>query len=359
MRKEIIATILSITAWGISAQDVHFSQFTAAPLQLNPAFAGLNNCDYRVVANARTQWNTVSGGNTFSSFAVSGDVAVGKPTKFNSYAGLGLSLNADVAGALRYNTNRADLTFAYHFLLDRKGASSLSVGIQAAVNYRGINLSKGTFDQQFDNVMGVYNPNLPSNEALIQRTNMLYFDAGVGVLYSANFRQDRHNIYIGLSANHLNQPNVSFESNGLVNMKGNTTSLGQKLYLKTILHGGGTFLLKDKLWLMPMAMFAFQGTSQEYHIGSLVKIQLGNKVLEKTYFLIGAQYRGLFTGKDPVDAVVLQTRLDLKGLAIGFSYDINVSKLKTATSTFGGPELSVTYQGCLSRRPRPFFCPTL
>lgn len=343
----------------VVAQDVHFSQFTASPLLINPAFAGLNNCDYRLAANARTQWNPISDGNTFSSFAIAADIGIGRPTRFNSFAGIGLTLGSDIAGALRYNTNHFGANFAYHFMIDRRGMSSLSIGLQATAYYRGLNLSKATYDEQFDNILGAYNPNLPSNEAAFGRTNMIYFDAGLGALYSLRFRQERHSLYFGLGVNHLNQPNVSFESTKLVDMNGTSTSAGQKLYLKTTAHGGGSFMLKDKLWLMPLFMFSFQGPAQQYHLGSLVKVQLGNKTLNKTFFALGAQYRGLFTGRDLVDAVVLQTRLDVKSISIGFSYDINVSRLRLATSTFGGPELSIVYSGCLNKKPRPFFCPAL
>lgn len=358
LNKYILLPISLLLAGASYAQDIHFSQYTSAPLQLNPAFAGLNNCDYRVGVNARTQWNTVSGGNTYTTFGASGDVGIGKPTKFNSFAGLGLSIYSDVAGTLRLNTSRADLSFAYHFMLDRKATSSLSVGLQFGVNHRGINPSKGTYDEQFDPpLLGGYNPSLPTGETSINRTNMIYLDAGVGAIFSKNFRMDRHNIYLGLSAFHLNQPDISFNSTGIFakTVVGNTQ--GQKLYLKTIFHGGGTFLLRDKLWLMPQFMFAFQGPSQQYNIGTLVKLQLGNRITSKTYFYLGAQYRGLFQKTNLADAVVLQTRVDIKGLSVGFSYDINVSKLNLASATFGGPELSLIFQGCMNRKPRPFFCP--
>jgi len=350
---------LSFFAAHLNAQDIHFSQYTSAPLQLNPAFAGLNSCDYRVVANARTQWNTISGGNTYSTFGASGDIAIGKPTKFNSFAGIGLSLYSDLAGSLQLKTNRVDLNFAYHFMLDRKASSSLSVGLQFGLTHKGLDLSKGTFDSQYNpQLIGGYDASLATGEN-IRRTNMIFLDAGVGAIFSKNLRMDRHNFYLGLAAFHLNQPNVSFESTGLFNSKTTSNTQGQKLYVRTVLHGGATVMLKDKIWLMPQFMFAFQGPSQQYNLGTLVKIQLGNKVISRTFFYLGAQYRGLIQGKNPVDAVVLQTRVDVKGVSFGVSYDINVSKLKTASATFGGPEISLILQGCLNRKPRPFFCPVL
>src|ERR1700722_9878304 len=110
--KSILSLICAITmSLGINAQDPHFSQYNYAPLMLNPALAGLNNCDYRLVLNGRTQWNTVSSdGNTYSTVNASADFAIGKITKINSFAGIGVSVGSDIAGATMFNLNRFDVT---------------------------------------------------------------------------------------------------------------------------------------------------------------------------------------------------------------------------------------------------------
>ena len=52
------------------AQDVHFSQYYANPLYLNPSFAGSIVCP-RIVANFRDQWPAISG--TYVSYSASYD----------------------------------------------------------------------------------------------------------------------------------------------------------------------------------------------------------------------------------------------------------------------------------------------
>ena len=337
----------ALICWFIgSTQDVHFSQYNYSPLELNPALAGLNNCDYRVAVNARTQWNTISGGNTYSSFGLSGDIAVGKPTKFNSFAGIGLSLQSDWAGATNYVKNKGTVNFAYHFMVDRRGNSHISIGLQVGVGHRGL-FGNSTYDRQYNEVTPGYDPSIPSGENF-GRTNMIYIDAGLGALYSINFKSQRHNIYFGVAINHLNQPNISWYSKGIFNDNSNN----DKLYLKTTIHGGGSFLVGDKIWIMPNFMILIQGPAQQYNFGSLVRLRIGNNI-SQTFFYVGAQYRA------PFDAVILQTRLDYKGFMIGVSYDINISKLTPASQTMGAPELAIMYQGCLNRKPRPFFCPVM
>ncbi|MFN8277844.1 MAG: PorP/SprF family type IX secretion system membrane protein [Chitinophagales bacterium] len=343
LKKLSLWLMLGVPFLGV-AQDIHFSQFAAAPLQLNPALAGLNNCDWRVALLARTQWNTVSGGNTYSTFGASGDVSVGKATKFNSYAGVGFMASSDWAGALAMNTNRFDISGAYHFMLDRRGNGSLSVGLQVGINHRGFNPGKMTVDNQFNAITGQYDASLPTRENFA-RTNMIYIDAGLGGFYSQNIKS-RHNIYLGIAANHVNQPNISWYSSGIFNTKGN-----ERLYLKLTIHGGGLVSLNDKSSILPNFLILVQGPSKQYNVGLSWRYKVGNSI-SQLFFHLGAQYRVL-------DAVILMARVDYKAVSVGFSYDINASKLTTASASFGGPELSLVFQGCMNRKPRPFYCPVM
>ena len=330
------------------AQDTHYSQYNAAPLDLNPAFAGYNNCDYRLALNARTQWSSIGGfGNAYNTIGAGADFAVGKVTRVNSFAGIGVSVISGQAGATAYNNTRGVVTFAYHFMLDRRGNSSISAGLQVGVNYRGFNPANSTYDRQFNALIDGYDATLPGET--FARSSMLYLDAGVGLLFSQYFKQQRDNFFIGLSINHVNQPNISWQTAGLFN---NSTS-DDKLFIKTTLHGGASFEVSTrKVWIMPNFLFLFQGPSQEYNFGSLVKIHVGNSS-SGTFFYMGAQFRA------PLDALVLQTRLDYKGLSVGFSYDINVSKLVPASHSVGAPELAIMYQGCMRKKPHQFLCPSM
>lgn len=42
------------------AQDLHFSQFTMTPLQLDPSITGKFGGDQRVILNYRDQWRSVA-----------------------------------------------------------------------------------------------------------------------------------------------------------------------------------------------------------------------------------------------------------------------------------------------------------
>lgn len=345
--KVLTAGCLAIAFAVASAQDVHFSQYNAVPLELNPALAGNNECDYRIHANFRMQWPTVSSGNTYRTEAFGADMAIGKVTKYNSFAGLGLHFISDQAGDLNFNTNRVALSFAYHFMLNRKGTMQISAGIQGAFNIRSINMSKATFDSQYDPTSGIVDPN--GTKETLGRNKVIYGDAGLGLLYSA-FVKRGTNFYIGFSLNHLNQPKVSFYPSG----QDNNTTGNERLGMKTTIHAGVSIPVGKRLFVMPNAMALIQGPAYEFNVGCNFKTVLGNNpATSRTAVHLGLQYRGL------VDAMIINARIDVKGFSAGLSYDINMSKLLPASNSVGAPEISITYQGCTNKKPRPGHCPVM
>ena len=62
MNRFLITIFLLCTAYVIQAQDIHFSQFYASPLTLNPAATGDFKGDWRINNIYRKQWNAISPG---------------------------------------------------------------------------------------------------------------------------------------------------------------------------------------------------------------------------------------------------------------------------------------------------------
>src|ERR1700744_5202325 len=58
-RASLVAA-LALTMHTVDAQDIHFTQFNAAPLIINPAFTGNFDGQYRVAAIYRNQWQSVT-----------------------------------------------------------------------------------------------------------------------------------------------------------------------------------------------------------------------------------------------------------------------------------------------------------
>jgi len=330
----------------LRAQDLHFSQYNASPMLLNPALAGMNSGDYRAYANFRTQWMTLSKRNTYRTFAGGADVAIGKITRANSFAGIGLSFYSDQAGELNLNSNHVDLTLAYHFMLNRRGTMQLSAGLQGGLNVRSINQSRAVFGSQYDPSTGTTDPNGVGEQ--FGKTRIVFADVALGMLYSAMTRKGT-NIYFGFGLSHINQPKISFRPSGIDGENGKV----EKMAMKVTIHGGVSVPVDNRVAIMPSYMILWQGNSYEFNVGCHVKATLGNVKLSKTAIYFGGYYRGLY------DAVIVTTRLDVKGFTCGLSYDFNISKLLPASKTVGAPEVSLMYQGAFRKKPRPGHCPVM
>src|ERR1700747_2565598 len=89
----------------VKGQDMHFTQFYASPLYLNPAFAGANVCG-RVSLAYRNQWPGIS--KTYKSFLASADQSV---QKYN--IGVGLLFGNDIAGSGNLSTTVINPLISY------------------------------------------------------------------------------------------------------------------------------------------------------------------------------------------------------------------------------------------------------
>ena len=330
----IFAFVLASTL--VKAQDIHFSQFTSAPLLLNPAFTGVNGCDYRFATNYRTQWTGIA---PFRTIAASYDMAIAKKKKSKgNFGGVGMSFFSDKAGDADLSTNQVNINLSYTVILNRKGTQSLTGGIYGGVGNRNIDLSKLTFDNQFG--ANGYDPNRPTGEN-IARNNIWYADAGAGFLWNYNVNKTT-NFYAGTAAFHITQPNLSF-----------LNDINEELFIKLVLHGGAHFKVANQFYLMPSVMYLNQGPHSQFNIGSLVKWSKNYTFRDNTAFYFGGWYR-------MKDAIILTTRVDVAGINVGFSYDINISKLTKATRGNGGPELSLLYTGCFkSKKNTTRYCPVM
>src|SRR5690554_6016783 len=173
------------------AQDPEFSQYYAAPLNLNPAFSGTAT-DHRLIANYRNQWPSVANG--FVTYALSYDYNL---SHLNS--GLGFMIITDRAGSANLRSTIVNFQYSYKVNFNRK--VMLSTGLNFGMGFRGIDYNKLVFGDQlsFDSDGNV--PTIDPIAGSIESSK--YFDFGAGMLiYSRTF-------WMGFAGQHLNRPNRS------------------------------------------------------------------------------------------------------------------------------------------------------
>jgi len=318
-----VGILLLICSYSGSAQDPHFSQFFEAPLLRNPALAGLFEGDIRVQGVYRSQWGSVTVPYQTGSFNVEYKQPVGRG---NDYLTLGFELLYDRAGTTNFTTTNILPAINYHKAISGYKNKYISLGFMGGYVQRNLDRTKITTNNQFDG--NGYNPALADGEALTQ-FNYHYWDGSVGLSFNSSIAgSSTDNYYIGIAYHHFNRPENSFYVNPPV-----------ELNPKLVLSSGVRFGLDETSYLTLEGDFSKQGTYSEGIAGAMYSYKLGDDLDKPAYTI---HFGGYLRWKDAFIPVV---KIDYDPFSIGFSYDANISELKTVSQSQGGFELSVTYSG--------------
>lgn len=360
--KFFTCTILALaaTAYQAEAQDIHFSQFYVSNLTLNPATTGVMSCKMRFSAIYRNQWTSAMGGNAFNTFGL------GAEGKFNvgayDYAGVGLSVWADRAGASQFTTIQANLSGSYLKKIGGRRANEhyLVAGGQIGFIQRSLQTQNLRWGSQWDGTQ--FTTSLGSNEDFVGMNTRPKFDLSAGLLWFSSLDKDnKSNFYAGLGFQHLTRVNVSIFRDQVGSAAENPAEL---LYTRFTIHGGGEARLARRLALVPNAAVMLQGPSAQMNVGTGVKFDFSKRSSSSQAFTVGAYMRGsnIVVADEEragfaIDAIIALIRLRFDNSAIGLSYDINVSQLSAATGGNGAFELSYVWTLC-NDRGRRLGCPT-
>jgi len=252
----IVAFFILIGLMNVQAQDIHFSQFYASPLTLNPALTGNLNGSYRLTAIYRNQYATIPA--PYNTFAVSADMSVLRGMLRGDHAGIGIMAYNDVAGDGNLSNTTVLLSAAYHKSLDRFKAHNISVGIQGGFTQKSVDFNKLIFPSQITE--SGPDPDIINGEA-IQNNNFSYFDFNVGAMYTGKVAEGISG-YGGVAMHHFGQPKESF--------LGSDNRLGSRL----VLHAGGEIFINEIFSLLPSAIFMQQTGARELNIGTALGYNL-------------------------------------------------------------------------------------
>ncbi len=329
----VLSALVGLITIGQS-QDIHFSQFYASPMTLNPALTGLVPCSYRATANYRNQWASVT--TPYVTFSASYDMRIlEEKLPGNDMAGVGLVIMNDKAGDGQLSNLTLAGSAAYHKVFGATNNMDASLGIQLSYTQRSIDESLLIFPNQFD--VDQFNPLFPSGENISD--NLAYPDFHAGGLFSDKF-SEKVTAFAGFSMFHIIAPKESF--------------LGDpnKLSNRMTIHAGAKYSVNSKIGITPNIIVMMQNGAREINVGTGVEYDLSKTADVKSAILgLGAWFR---VG----DAVILVPTVEWKNIRIGLSYDINISDLTAASNGRGGFEVSLTYLGCLAKGPtKPMLVP--
>jgi type IX secretion system PorP/SprF family membrane protein len=313
-----------------SAQDIHYTNFGWSPLNVSPALTGSFKGDARFGVNYRAQWVSVPVSySTVSGFA---DFKLGKDPYRHRPFRVGAVFAYDQAGDSRLNNMSLALTGAYSLPLTK--LDFLTAGVSVGGNQRRFRSSDLYFDAQYINK--TFDPNAPTNENIIDGRGG-FLDVNWGLNYTRQHQNDRTLINVGTGSYHINRPMRSFESSDSV-----------KIQTRWAIYGSGAVQLTDKLDLLVDVIKQIQGPHEEFVASLGCRVHLVNKLTRKLSLEGGIAVRNRDAGIPFFNVNYNQWRASLH-------YDVNHSKFVNASSTVGGPEISVIY--IMSKVPPMKYCP--
>lgn len=319
----LIAAMIGNTG-SIQAQDVHFTQFDASPLILNPANTGAFNGEWRAAAIYRDQWRSALGGSAFKTFAASFDMPIIRDISIDDYLAVGAQLYNDRAGDGNLSNLTALASVAYHKFLGTDAKKVLTVGFQGGYSQKNLDLSKLYFGDEFDE--GVWNRGT-TNELLTTNTSNYIINAGISYAQAIS---ERVGFTLGVGANNINQPLESFSRRQI------TSEVG--LGIRYTGQLGAIIGLNDHFTLKPAVLVQSQSTAMELVAGNEFHLKLGEdyELPTSTALFAGVWYRHM-------DAIMVTAGIEFKSFRLGVGYDYNISELNAATNGNGGFEMSLRY----------------
>ena len=327
----LILAIMFVSMCSFS-QDIHFSHIHSSPTYLNPAYTGIFNGTVRVILNYKNQWNSIGKYNTGG---LSTDFKVVN-LRNRDFLSMGVGFYFDNAGDLSYRTFYGTYSIAYTKSLSDRRSHGITLGLYAAALNLSYDLSKGkAFD--FEPIYGGV------------KNSTFNFSAGAGLSWFCQIKR-YSSIYAGFGVNHMNMPNIS------------TRESKVKLPMKMVFNIGGIYASKSRNALLPSVMYTQQGKQHEVLMGTFYRLEVNNNWKEQgTYFYLGAWIRWFSVPKSfsGMDALIASLRYDVKDWKFTFSYDLNLSRLSSASRGRGGPELSIIYshQSKAKHGNKELYCP--
>jgi type IX secretion system PorP/SprF family membrane protein len=307
-------------------QDIHFSQFYEFPLLRNPALAGIFNGNIRFSGAYRNQWQSVTV--PYRTMAVSAECKMLRGFTNGDFVTTGIQATNDVAGDSKLQRTQVFPVINYHKLLNEDKTTFISLAIMGGPVRQHFDAAKLRFDDQYVN--GAYSVSNATRQQF-GSSGFTYWDASVGVSYKTSI-SNNVSMYVGGGLFHITEPPVAF-----------TKEYDVRLNRKWGLNGGLSAWINNMDKFVFYADYFMQGGNRMIQGGGLYTHYFDERGEEAN---LSIAVGGALRWKDAFIPII---KLNTRQVGIGLSYDVNISKLTTASQFRGGFELSLSYIGLWKR----------
>ncbi|MDF1549528.1 MAG: PorP/SprF family type IX secretion system membrane protein, partial [Bacteroidales bacterium] len=285
------------------SQDALFTNYLNTPMQTNPALVAFDN-DLKISLNYRGRISRLS--QSYNMPALSIVYPLINQEKSKRWGGLGFSVLSDMSGnSQMIKTTGASLAFAYNIQISDIQFISASLG--AGYYRRQVNLNNLSTCSQYVPNQG-FDPTIPINESFTSETKG-YLDLSTGMVWQLTDKQGNNRAFVGISAFHLNQPDISLNE------------IEDALPFRYGLQLGYRVFSSSKINIFPDAGLDYQAEILRYNLGVNIKILF--KGLEQGYLQDASiSFRPRYLS-DNLASIGLELRKP--DYVISFTYDFNVS----------------------------------
>jgi type IX secretion system PorP/SprF family membrane protein len=329
--KRLLLIFLMALPFALSAQDLHFTQFTYVPLAVNPAQTGLYEGTYRIGGLYRSQWNS-GVKNGYQTPVLFVDLPI-KGLRKQDWIGVGVNFARDAAGIAALTNTGVGLNAAYHIGIDPKAQNVLSIGFAVGFMQRSVNRDQLKFQ---DAIVG---NGVSRDLANIEQKGISYTDFNLG----ANFRSKMSKtstLNIGASLEHFLSPKDNL-----------VTPTASKLPTRFNIYATVDAAINKRFSVFPALIFRTANGTSETMLHAVGGLKLDPK--KNTMIRAGLGYRF-------GDALQVLGGIDFGDIRVGASYDYTTSSLRADTKAQDGFEIAIAYIGKIFKKPNPpaaLLCP--
>ncbi|MBK8701541.1 MAG: type IX secretion system membrane protein PorP/SprF [Saprospiraceae bacterium] len=340
--KSLVWVIAFMFYGDLSSQGIHFSYLEFAPQSVNPGLIGGFLGSYRGTGIYRSQYNNGAEVKGYNTFELGIDVPIIRGFRKQDWIGGGISLNSDKRGLFSFTDTYSRLGLSYHFSLDKKQISVLTLGVQI------ININR-SLRRPDENATGYQITNNSSNDPDLLR---LFKSADEKGRISATGRDWN----VGLVYTRTSKTNlvkVGFSGSGFFPVRLGFQEVFE-LPLRMIGFASMVNQLNKTMTLEPMAIFQKAGYGSEIMFNTKLGYKYNKEKNDKVKAGLGFR-TGTFSA-------IFFIGGEIKGINFGLSYDLPLSGYSGAPGIQNGFEFGASYIGVLKKTPKPkpiIICPRL
>ncbi len=278
MRTKIFSLLFCVTLLAKAQQDPQYNMYQFNQLVINPAFAGARDV-MQITAAHRQQWLGFPGAPVTSVLSLHAPV-------FNKKLGLGLTIVNDEIGPRHVMSAFGNVAY----ILKISESMKLSFGVNAGYNRYQFNFTDVKFHQG------------ESAAELYQNVTPGSLDINSGLFLRG------HSYFFGVSATHLNSPNVyTYEP-----VVPGGSNFSYRLRTHLFVTAGKSFQLNDNVVFAPTVLYKQLGTINSFDVNV-------NFMLFKKLWLGGFYRHGFGVGG-------LMQYFVTNRLKVGYSYDTGLNQ---------------------------------